>query len=168
MVVYRPVASGATAQQALHLCCQHVAHAHGVGLYQVGEGRAELTHQVGMVLLHLPCEVLAGEQRVEGHVCRRVNIGGQVFGEIVDGIGHKLVVDAVENVADGMAHAVAHRQRIDKGIAHLRQLLTAVGRRCLQLEEQESLVLDFQVGKGQFGAAVLVLRRRHELVDVFL
>ena len=33
-------------------------------------------------------------------------------------------------------------------------------------EEQEHLILDLQVGKGQLRRAILVLRRWHQLVDV--
>jgi hypothetical protein len=38
----------------------------------------------------------------------------------------------------------------------------------LGFEKQEDLVLDFQVGKGQLGSAILILRRRHQLVDILL
>ena len=36
------------------------------------------------------------------------------------------------------------------------------------LEQQEGLVLDAQVGEGQFRRTVLILRRRHQFVDVLL
>ena len=75
----------------------------------------------------------------------------------------------VEYIAnDGIL--VLSLQRIDESVTYRSQLFSRrrMSAVIYSLERHKHLVLDFQVGKGQLGRAVLVLRRRHELVDVFL
>ena len=114
MVVNRLVC--ASVHQRSHLLSQHIAHTHRVHLDKLWEHLAELARHVGVVLLHLPHEMLACEQCVKARVCRRIDIGGQVRAEVVNAVGHQVVVHAVEDVADDGVLVLSHK-RIDKLIA---------------------------------------------------
>ena len=159
------VRAASCTQQRHHLFCQHVAHADGVHLDELREHLAELTRQVLTVLLHLCGHAFTRQQRVEACVGRRVDIGGEVLLHIVHTVGHQIIRQTIEDVADDLCDGVAAQERVHEFIARLSQHLYL---RPLQpLEQQERLVLDLQVGKGQLGRAVFVLRRRHQFVDVF-
>ena len=100
----------ASAHQRLHLFGQHVAHAHGVHLDEVGKHFSELAGQFVAVLLHLLREVFAGQQRVEPCVDRSIDIGGQMLRHIVDGIGHQFFVQLIEDVTYALAGRVFSQQ----------------------------------------------------------
>ena len=162
MVVDGLVASAGTCQR-LHLVSQHTAHTHRVHLEQFREHRAKLARHVFPVLLHLADEVFARQQRVETCIDSRVDIGRQVLRQVVNALRHQVLVQLVKDVPDGLVHGVTLQQRVDKFVAHRYQLL-----RILAFKQQEYLILDFQVGKGQLCRTVLILRRGHQLVDVLL
>ena len=116
-----------------------------------------------MVLLHLPDKVLTGQQRVELGVGRGVYIRRQVFRQIVNAVRQQVFIQTIEQVA---YHGVLilRQQGVYEGVAHgcERTDIRAV----CGFEQQEGLILDFKVGKGQFGGAVLILRRGHQFVDI--
>ena len=149
--------------QRFHLSSQHCAHAHRVRQNQFGEHLAKFARQVLTVLQHLPGKVFACQQCVEPCVGRSVYVCGQMLRQVVYTIGYQVFVQPVEDFSNGMTHRVALQQRIGKFVTHRYQLL------CISsFKQQEYLILDFQVGKGQLRGAVLVLRRRHQFIDVLL
>ena len=162
MVVNGLVASTGTCQR-LQLVSQHAAHAHRVHLEQFREHRAELARHVFPILLHLAYKVFARQQRVEACIDSRVDIGRQVLRQVVNALRHQVLVQSVKDITDGLRRGVTLQQRINKFVAHRYQLL-----RILAGKQQEYLILDFQVGKGQLRRTVLILRRGHQLVNVLL
>ena len=97
----------ASTHHGCQLFCQYATHAHRVHLDEFREHAAKLARQVVTVLLHLTHEMLAGEQGVKPRIGRGVNIGGNVFRHIVNGIRHQVFVQAVEHIAYGLAGRVA-------------------------------------------------------------
>ena len=86
-----------------------------------------------------------------------------MFRHVVDSVGDEFVVEAVEHIADGLTLSIVDEERIDKLVAHSHKTVHP-----FPFEKQEHLVLNLQVGKGEFRGAVLVLRRWHQFVQVFL
>ena len=105
VVVDGLVASAGTCQR-LQLVSHHAAHAHRVHLDQLWEHRTELTRQVFPVLLHLAYKVLTRQQRVEPCIDGRVDIGRQVFRQVVNTLRHQVFVQSVEHIADGLCRGV--------------------------------------------------------------
>ena len=162
MVVDGLVASTGTGQR-LHLVSQHAAQAHRVHLEQFWEHRPELARHVFPVLLHLADKVFARQQRVEACIGGCVDIGRQVFRQVVNAFRHQVFVQPIEHITDGLRRGVTLQQRVHKLVAYRYQFFCI-----LSFEQQEYLILDFQVGKGQLRRTVLVLRRGHQLVNVLL
>ena len=100
---------------------------------------------------------------------RGIDVRGQMLGKIVDAVGHEVIGESVEHIANGarggVSPTVESHERIDEGIAHLSYPVG--GGAFLSLKEQEGLVLDAQVSKGKFHASILIARGGHELVEVF-
>ena len=82
---------------------------------------------------------------------------------IVGTIQHQVFWQLIEHILNGVAHGVTLQECIHKLVTYFREVFDT-----LSLKEQESLVLDFQIGKSQFGGAILVLRRGHQLINVLL
>ena len=164
------VATRRALRQGFQLVGQDIAQAQRVHLQQFGEGLPHGLAEVLAVGRHLANKVLTRQQGVEGGVGRSINISRELDGQIVYDIGHQVVRQAVEHVAydpcGRVAGGVPGQERVHKSVTGRNNLRN--GGAVLSLEQQEGLVLDAQVGKGQLGAAVLVLRRGHQLVDVLL
>ena len=158
MAVYGLV--GASTQQRCHLFSQDVAHAYRVQLYEFRKHLAELTLQVVTVLLHLLYEVFARQQGIKTSIDSRVDIGWQMGCQVVDAIRQQLFVNLVEQVLYQSRIAL---QGVGESIAGSYQFFVVPS-----FKKHKDLILDLQVGKSQFGGAVLILRRWHQLVDVLL
>ena len=163
MAVNSVVTACTSLYEWLQLLCQHIAHAHRVNLYQLGQHLAHLTLHVSIVLLHLTGEMLYGQQGIETGIGRCIDIGRQMGHHIVGTIQHQVFWQLVEHILNGVAHGVTLQECIHKLVTYFREVFDT-----LSLKEQESLVLDFQIGKSQFGGAILVLRRGHQLINVLL
>jgi calcineurin-like phosphoesterase len=102
-----------------------------------------------------------------------VNVQGRVFMQAVDcpfKAIDRVLAEIPKNVSVFVDfHAEATSEKITMG-HYLDGRVTAVVGTHLGtgLKDQEGLVLDAQVGKRQFGAAVLVLRRWQQFRDIFL
>ena len=149
-------------QQRHHLFAQHRPHTHGIHLDQFREHLTELSRQILMVLLHLTDEMLTRQEAIEPHVGRSIDIGREMTTQIVYPVHHQILRQAIKHIIYG----ILLQERLHKRITNLYQTLRI--RFCATLKQEEHLILDLQIGKGQLRRAVLILRRWHQLVDILL
>ena len=157
--------------QSLHLVHQHITHADGVDLQQLGEGLADERSGLRLVLLQLLQDVCLGLQRVEARIGRSVDVVGQMLHHVVDALEHDVVgVHLAEEVANG-AHVlgaliVTRLYRVAEGIHHVAERIHADA--LAVVEDDERLVLDPQAREGELDASVLVPRRWQQACNVLL